>query len=179
MSNPSLLTIADVFGRGDLVDVVERNLDATLALLLPDGHVETVLSRRQDQREEKGGSAPSCCHCAAWRCGEGGATWPGPPGSRWRRASGRPGTRPPGRCSTRASRGRCLLPSSRNGRAGASSAMDFVRRTRDEVTPTTTVRVVLTGAGVALTVDVSGAAVDWVLELASLCAATTAPTCPR
>ncbi|MFI7128764.1 hypothetical protein ACIBQ1_23885 [Nonomuraea sp. NPDC050153] len=50
VSNPSLLAIADVFDRPDLVDAVERNLDATLDLLLPDGSVETVLSRRQDQR---------------------------------------------------------------------------------------------------------------------------------
>ncbi len=50
VSNPSLLAIADVFQRPDLIDAVERNLDATLDLLLPDGSVETVLSRRQDQR---------------------------------------------------------------------------------------------------------------------------------
>lgn len=50
VSNPSLLTIAEVFDRPELVDAVERNLDATLDLLLPDGTVETVLSRRQDQR---------------------------------------------------------------------------------------------------------------------------------
>ena len=50
VSNPSLLTIADVFDRPELVDVVEQSLDATLDLLLPDGSVETVLSRRQDQR---------------------------------------------------------------------------------------------------------------------------------
>lgn len=49
VSNPSLLTIADVFDRPDLIDAVERNLDATLDLILPDGTVETVLSRRQDQ----------------------------------------------------------------------------------------------------------------------------------
>lgn len=49
VSNPSLLTIAEVFERPELVDAVERNLDATLDLLLPDGSVETVLSRRQDQ----------------------------------------------------------------------------------------------------------------------------------
>ncbi|TDC35999.1 hypothetical protein [Micromonospora sp. KC213] len=49
VSNPSLLTIAAVFDRPDLVDAVERNLDATLDLLLPDGSVETVMSRRQDQ----------------------------------------------------------------------------------------------------------------------------------
>ncbi|MEQ4723129.1 hypothetical protein [Nonomuraea sp. B19D2] len=50
VSNPSLLAIAEVFDRPDLVEAVERNLDATLDLLLPDGSVETVLSRRQDQR---------------------------------------------------------------------------------------------------------------------------------
>ena len=50
VSNPSLLTIADVFDRPELADAVERNLDATLDLLLPDGSVETVLSRRQDQQ---------------------------------------------------------------------------------------------------------------------------------
>jgi len=49
VSNPSLLAIADAAKRPDLVDAVERNLDATLDLLLPDGSVETVLSRRQDQ----------------------------------------------------------------------------------------------------------------------------------
>ena len=50
VSNPSLLTVAEVFGRPELVDAVEQNLTATLDLLLPDGSVETVLSRRQDQR---------------------------------------------------------------------------------------------------------------------------------
>ncbi|MEU4161577.1 hypothetical protein [Actinoplanes sp. NPDC026670] len=50
VSNPSLLVIADVFDRPDLLDAVEANLAATVDLLLPDGTVETVLSRRQDQR---------------------------------------------------------------------------------------------------------------------------------
>ena len=50
VSNPSLLVIAEVFDRPALVDAVEQNLTATLDLLLPDGSVETVLSRRQDQR---------------------------------------------------------------------------------------------------------------------------------
>ncbi|GIF41496.1 hypothetical protein [Actinoplanes xinjiangensis] len=49
VSNPSLLVIADVFDRPDLLDAVEANLTATLDLLMPDGTVETVLSRRQDQ----------------------------------------------------------------------------------------------------------------------------------
>ncbi|MEW1777348.1 hypothetical protein [Streptomyces sp. NPDC086777] len=50
VSNPSLLLLADVLGRDDLRDAVERNLTATLDLIRPDGTVETVHSRRQDQR---------------------------------------------------------------------------------------------------------------------------------
>ncbi|NEB03619.1 hypothetical protein [Streptomyces sp. SID13726] len=50
VSNPSLLLLADVLGRPDLRDAVERNLTATLDLIRPDGTVETVHSRRQDQR---------------------------------------------------------------------------------------------------------------------------------
>jgi hypothetical protein len=49
VSNPSLILIADVLGRPELLDVVERNLESTLAMVLPDGTVETVQSRRQDQ----------------------------------------------------------------------------------------------------------------------------------
>ncbi|MGW7513511.1 hypothetical protein ACWGJ0_38110 [Streptomyces massasporeus] len=49
VSNPSLLLLADVLDRADLRDTVERNLAATLDLIRPDGTVETVLSRRQDQ----------------------------------------------------------------------------------------------------------------------------------
>ncbi|MEW2611355.1 hypothetical protein AB0937_14380 [Streptomyces sp. NPDC047880] len=49
VSNPSLLLLADVLDRADLRDAVERNLAATLDLISPDGTVETVLSRRQDQ----------------------------------------------------------------------------------------------------------------------------------
>jgi hypothetical protein len=47
-----------------------------------------------------------------------------------------------------------------------SAAMDFDRRTRDEVTLTTTIQVRLAPAGVELTIDVTGAVVDWALELA-------------
>ncbi|WNZ06864.1 hypothetical protein [Streptomyces sp. 11x1] len=50
VTNPALLLLAEVLGRTDLVDVVERNLTATLDLIRPDGTVETVHSRRQDQR---------------------------------------------------------------------------------------------------------------------------------
>ncbi|MFE6200756.1 hypothetical protein [Streptomyces sp. NPDC057838] len=49
VSNPSLLLLADVLGRADLLDAVERNLATTLDLIGPDGTVETVHSRRQDQ----------------------------------------------------------------------------------------------------------------------------------
>ncbi|MFJ3446349.1 hypothetical protein ACIPM2_34845 [Streptomyces sp. NPDC086081] len=49
VSNPSLLVLADVLGRADLLDAVARNLATTLDLIRPDGTVETVLSRRQDQ----------------------------------------------------------------------------------------------------------------------------------
>jgi hypothetical protein len=52
VSNPSLALIGDVFDRPDLHDVVVRNLEATLGLILPDGTVETLHSRRQDQRGE-------------------------------------------------------------------------------------------------------------------------------
>ncbi|MGW2618409.1 hypothetical protein [Streptomyces sp. NPDC001500] len=49
VSNPSLLLLADVLGRPELSDAVERHLTATLDLIGPDGTVETVHSRRQDQ----------------------------------------------------------------------------------------------------------------------------------
>jgi hypothetical protein len=49
VTNPSLLLLAEVLGRTDLLDAVERNLATTLDLIRPDGTVETVHSRRQDQ----------------------------------------------------------------------------------------------------------------------------------
>ncbi|WP_328752540.1 hypothetical protein OHT57_43815 [Streptomyces sp. NBC_00285] len=49
VTNPSLLLLAEVLDRTDLLDAVERNLAATLDLIRPDGTVETVHSRRQDQ----------------------------------------------------------------------------------------------------------------------------------
>ncbi|MFI7404210.1 hypothetical protein ACIBW9_27645 [Streptomyces sp. NPDC049541] len=51
VTNPSLLLLAEVLGRSDLLDAVERNLATTLDLIRPDGTVETVHSRRQDQRQ--------------------------------------------------------------------------------------------------------------------------------
>lgn len=49
VSNPSLTVIADVFGRAEARDAVVRNLESTLGMIHPDGTVETVHSRRQDQ----------------------------------------------------------------------------------------------------------------------------------
>ena len=58
VSNPSLLVIADVLGRPELLDAVERNLTATLGLVHDDGSVETVHSRRQDQKATRFPLAP-------------------------------------------------------------------------------------------------------------------------
>jgi hypothetical protein len=49
VTNPSLLAIADSSGRPDLLDHVRRNLTAFLPWFSPDGSVESVYSRRQDQ----------------------------------------------------------------------------------------------------------------------------------
>ena len=49
VTNPSLTTIADSFGRPELLDHVRRNLTAFLPLFNSDGSVESVFSRRQDQ----------------------------------------------------------------------------------------------------------------------------------
>lgn len=49
VTNPCLLTIAWLRKKPALLDYVRRNLDATLYLLEPNGEVDTVASRRQDQ----------------------------------------------------------------------------------------------------------------------------------
>ncbi|TLM84636.1 hypothetical protein [Pseudarthrobacter sp. NamE5] len=49
VTNPSLITIADSAGRPELLDHVRRNLTAFLPWFNPDGTVETLFSRRQDQ----------------------------------------------------------------------------------------------------------------------------------
>ena len=49
VTNPSLLAIADSSGRPELLDHVRRNLTAFLPWFSPDGSVESVFSRRQDQ----------------------------------------------------------------------------------------------------------------------------------
>ena len=50
VTNPSLLTIAWLRGKPELLEDVRRNLDATLYFLEPNGEVDTVASRRQDQK---------------------------------------------------------------------------------------------------------------------------------
>lgn len=50
VSNPSLIVLAEHLGRPDLLDVVHRSLHAHIALTDDDGRVETVHSRRQDQK---------------------------------------------------------------------------------------------------------------------------------
>ena len=281
VSNPSLLTVAEVFERPDLVDAVERNLSATLDLLLPDGTVETVLSRRQDQHRPR----PLAAYLLPLRQvallrGRGDLAWaaglalaqgiaspaeaaarivldpgiaralpapirPARPRQRVFGVAGlvmdhRPATTTVvfggsdyprhGRIRSglansptflRLFAGEAVLESVRLSRTffgwgpfrsdgllvepgpagettvtlaeavGAayyqplapadrdaqgryrlgdegrfSAAMDFGRRSRDEVTLTTAIEVRLTPAGAELTVDVSGAAVDWALELA-------------
>jgi hypothetical protein len=51
VTNPCLLTIAHLLGKPDLLQAVRANLAATLYLLEPNGEVETVHSRRQDQTQ--------------------------------------------------------------------------------------------------------------------------------
>ncbi|MQM26539.1 hypothetical protein [Glycomyces albidus] len=50
VSNPSLTAIGTILDRPALLDLVVRSLEAIAAAALPDGTVETVHSRRQDQR---------------------------------------------------------------------------------------------------------------------------------
>jgi hypothetical protein len=270
VSNPSLLVIADVFDRPDLLDAVEANLTATLDLLLPDGTVETVLSRRQDQRQrmplkayllplrtmailrdrgdlawaagialEQGIVAPAHAatdpvagrrlppavpppvprerHFAAagTLVSHGPATtavvFGGSDYARHRRIRSGLANSPtllrlhagdtvlesvrlsrtffglgpfradtltvtPGPVATLAESVSAAyyqpLPGDGTGRYALtddgrfSAAMDFARRSRDEVTLTTEIRVTRTGSGADLTAHISGAAVDWALELA-------------
>ncbi|WP_228447510.1 hypothetical protein [Streptomyces paludis] len=49
VTNPALLTLARHYGRADLYARVRANLDATLYVTEPNGEVESVHSRRQDQ----------------------------------------------------------------------------------------------------------------------------------
>jgi hypothetical protein len=51
VTNPCLLTIARLLDKPELIQPVRANLAATLYLLEPNGEVETVHSRRQDQTQ--------------------------------------------------------------------------------------------------------------------------------
>lgn len=53
VTNPCLLTIARLLGKPALLQAVRANLAATLYLLEPNGEVETVHSRRQDQTQNR------------------------------------------------------------------------------------------------------------------------------
>jgi hypothetical protein len=57
VTNPSLLAIADSAGHPELPDHVRRNLTAFLPWFNPDGSMESLFSRRQDQWFIFGGSA--------------------------------------------------------------------------------------------------------------------------
>jgi hypothetical protein len=57
VTNPSLLAIADCSGRPELLDHVRRNLAAFLPWFNPDGSVESLFSRRQDQWNSFNGEA--------------------------------------------------------------------------------------------------------------------------
>lgn len=57
VTNPSLLAVADALGRPELLEPVRRNLAAFAGLFDEDGAVESVHSRRQDQRKRFDGAA--------------------------------------------------------------------------------------------------------------------------
>jgi hypothetical protein len=57
VTNPSLLAIADSAGHPELLDHVRRNLAAFLPWFNPDGSMESLFSRRQDQWFIFGGQA--------------------------------------------------------------------------------------------------------------------------
>ncbi|EEU35109.1 uncharacterized protein NECHADRAFT_55410 [Fusarium vanettenii 77-13-4] len=54
VSNPSLLTVAYELNRTQLVDYVRRNLELSIQHAEPNGEMETIQSRRQDQVQPAG-----------------------------------------------------------------------------------------------------------------------------
>ncbi|RMJ01480.1 hypothetical protein CDV36_015776 [Fusarium kuroshium] len=54
VSNPSLLTVAYELNRTQLVDYVRRNLELSIQHAEPNGEMETIQSRRQDQAQPAG-----------------------------------------------------------------------------------------------------------------------------
>lgn len=53
VTNPSLLTVASEIGYTDLIDYVRRNLELTIEHSVPNGEVEIIQSRRQDQKDQE------------------------------------------------------------------------------------------------------------------------------
>ncbi len=51
VANWGLLYLADAWGRQDLLELIERNLQFTLAMRQPNGEAETLFSHRQDRGE--------------------------------------------------------------------------------------------------------------------------------
>ncbi|KAH6692202.1 hypothetical protein F5X68DRAFT_250391 [Plectosphaerella plurivora] len=51
VSNPSLLTVAHELNKTELIEHVRKNLELTIEHAEPNGEVETVMSRRQDQTQ--------------------------------------------------------------------------------------------------------------------------------
>lgn len=49
VTNPSLIVVAHILDRPELLDPVRRNLDLTIEHSEPNGEIETIQSRRQDQ----------------------------------------------------------------------------------------------------------------------------------
>jgi hypothetical protein len=54
VSNPSLLTVAHELNRTELIDYVRLNLELAIEHGEPNGEIETILSRRQDQSQPIG-----------------------------------------------------------------------------------------------------------------------------
>lgn len=54
VSNPSLLTVAHELNRTELIDYVRLNLELSIEHSEPNGEIETILSRRQDQVQPVG-----------------------------------------------------------------------------------------------------------------------------
>lgn len=71
VSNPALLTLAQSLGRPELTGIVHENLHAQLDLTAPDGGIETIHSRRQDQFDGPFPLGPFASHFAVFaaECG--------------------------------------------------------------------------------------------------------------
>lgn len=54
VTNPSLLTVAHELNRTELITYVRRNLELSIEHAEPNGEIETILSRRQDQAQAPG-----------------------------------------------------------------------------------------------------------------------------